>query len=414
MTDQGDLTHLLLIIGGIVVACSFLRLLSKRIAVPAVVGYLLLGFLLRLSEGFGPWITGSTAEIFRFLADIGIIMLLFRVGLDMDIGNLLAQLRRASGIWVGDLTASSLTGFLAAWLLGLGLIPSLIVAAALTATSVGVTIAVWQDNQALDTRQGGLLLDLAELDDISGVVLLAILLAVVPTLHAGNAESVLPLIGRSVALVLGKLALFGLVCFFLSRHLEPRLRRLFEGNSADRGGMLLLAALGLAVMVAGAAGSLGFSLAIGAFFAGLVFNPDPKVRGLEESFAPLHDFFAPFFFIHMGLQIRPGALQASLVIAGGLLLAAMTGKVLGAGLPARLFLGTGGAFLLGVSMIPRAEIAMIIMSQGLRLGDWAVTPELFSAMVLVSFATCLLTPFALKPLLRRQLGAPESQPAPAS
>lgn len=110
---------------------------------------------------------------------MGIVFLLFRVGLESELRKLVENLRDATLVWLADIAASGALGFVFAHhLLGLALVPSLFVAVAMTATSVGVSVAVWREEGALDSRRGQLLLDVAELDDVSDVVLMALLLAV--------------------------------------------------------------------------------------------------------------------------------------------------------------------------------------------------------------------------------------------
>jgi len=154
------------------------------------------------------------------------------------------------------------------------------------------------------------------------------------------------------------------------------------------------------LVVAAAAGGLGFSLAIGAFFGGLAFSRDPEAVKLDAYFDPLYGFFTPFFFISIGLRVDPVSVGAALPL--GLLLfgVAAGGKLLGAGGASLIALRPGGAALLGLSMIPRAEIAMVIVQYGTLLGSWAVSPQLFGAMVVVSMLTCLVGPVAIRAQLR--------------
>jgi Kef-type K+ transport system membrane component KefB len=163
----------------------------------------------------------------------------------------------------------------------------------------------------------------------------------------------------------------------------------------------MIMVIGIGFIIAAVAGLMGFSVAIGAFFAGLVFSRDPRAVRMEESFTPLYEFFTPFFFIGIGLSIDPTMLITALGLGFILLIAAVLGKVIGAGGPAFLTLGSTGSLLLGVSMVPRAEIAMVIMERGYKLGDWAVPPEVFGAMAVVSAATCLISPVILRLLLKR-------------
>ena len=146
---------------------------------------------------------------------------------------------------------------------------------------------------------------------------------------------------------------------------------------------------------------MGFSVAVGAFFAGLVFCRDPDAVNFDASFGTLYEFFVPFFFIHIGLQLEITSLATSLNLVLVLLIVAVLGKIIGTGLPAVLTTGKASALLLSISMIPRAEIAMVIMERGRQLGNWAVSPQIFTSMILVSAITCIASPLLLRPLLQK-------------
>ena len=146
---------------------------------------------------------------------------------------------------------------------------------------------------------------------------------------------------------------------------------------------------------------IGFSLAIGAFFAGLVFSRDPHAVKIDASFESLYELFTPFFFIGIGLQIDPASLDGVVFPALVLLGVAVLSKILGNGVPTWAAAGWGSGVLLGLSMIPRAEIFMIIAERGLSLAESGLSKQVFSAMVIVSAMTCIAGPLALHPLLER-------------
>ncbi|MEK9661787.1 MAG: cation:proton antiporter [Alphaproteobacteria bacterium] len=210
-------------------------------------------------------------------------------------------------------------------------------------------------------------------------------------------------IGSTLGEFLLKLAAFAAFCLLFARYIEGPMTRFFSSlrPSPDP----LLPVVGATFVIAAFAGWLGFSLAVGALFAGLLFSRDPRAVRVDASFSSIYDLFTPFFFINIGLALDPAHLKLTgFGIAGLLLGVAIVGKVAGAALPARflsdsLRLGWHGAILIGVSMVPRAEIAMVVMSEGRRLGDWAVPPELFSAMVVVVVATSIVAPLLIAPML---------------
>jgi Kef-type K+ transport system membrane component KefB len=392
----------ILLVGATVVLAILVKASLERIGVPALIGYMGLGFLLRLVGTSWGLLSEEMREVYAFLADVGIICLLFRVGLESHIQVLVRQLKGASLLWIGNVVCSGVLGYVTAYFfLDLGLIPSLILATALTATSVAVSIGIWQEAHALNSTHGALLLDVAELDDISGIILMGLLFAVIVALKNDAAASLLAVSLTTLLFFLLKLLAFGAFCMLFSRYLEIPMTRFFQRIEPPPDAMLLVA--GVAFMITALAGLLGFSVAIGAFFAGLVFSRDPQSVHLDASFSSIYDLFTPFFFVGIGLHIDPDMLTPALGLGAPLLVVAVLGKIVGTSLPALFTTGGSSALLLGVSMVPRAEIAMVIMQRGLMLGDWAVPARVFAAMALVSAVTCMFTPFVVHTLLRKRL-----------
>ena len=405
---ETPLSHpwLILLIGVIIVLAILVKSGLRRLGLPPLVGFIALGFLLNLAHiEFGLLDTGAQ-HIFQWLAEIGVITLLFRIGLESNLTGLLRQLRRASLVWLGGVTVSAALGYLAAAFVGLALIPRLFVAIALTATSVGVSVSIWHEAGVLETPTGELLVDVAEMDDVSGIIFMALLFAIAPVLKSGQNAALFSLVFETGALLLLKLGLFGLLCYGFAHYLEDHVTIFFRRFGTPPAPMLVVAGLGF--IMASLAGVLGFSLAIGAFFAGLVFSRDPEAVRIDASFDSLYELFSPFFFVGLGLHLDPRGLSGALGLGLVLLIAGVVGKLLGHGFPALPSLGWSGAILVGVSLAPRAEIAMIIMEQGLKLGRWAVPSEVYAAMVLVSAATCVITPFVVRSLLTRWPEAAEA------
>jgi len=396
-----ELSLLVLLFGGLIVAAMLIKAGLRRLRVPALVGYLVLGAGLRVLEERTGALGGPGMEVMRFLATIGVIVLLFRVGLETDLAGLLRQLGGASVIWLGNVVVSAAAGYAGArWLLGLEVIPSAVVATAMTATSVGIPAAVWRRAGALDSPNGQRFLDVAEMDDLSGVVFMALLFAVLPALRAGGETHAAALVAREAGLFALKLAAFGGLCFLFSRYLEERFSRFVRRVESGPDPMLVVAGAGL--LVAAAAGLLGFSVAIGAFLAGLVFSRDPQRVKVDASFGSVHDLFSPFFFVGVGLELAPSSLASGLGVGAVLLAAAVIGKMVGTSGPALACTGRTGALVLGLSMVPRAEIAMLIMQRGRAMGEWAVPPRAYAGMVFVSAATCVAAPVVLGRLLGRR------------
>lgn len=392
-------THALwiLLLGMVLVFAAAFHASAHRLHLPSLVGYLVLGMVLRLMDDHWGFLARGGEETFGFLADLGIVVILFRVGLQGDLAALLAKLKPASLIWVGNVTLAGALGYVTArYALGLGLAPALTIGVALTATSIGVSTAAWEKAGALNSSNGRLMLDVAELDDISGVAFMALLFAVVPVLEskAGDLGPLLLVVGAAFA---AKFTAFAALCFLFARYIERPVTR--AASRLERPPQRMLTVTGLGLIIAAIAGWLGFSLAIGALFAGLVFSRDPQAVRTEARFDDLYAFFAPFFFIGIGLQTDLSQLSSGAGAGLWLLAAAIVGKALGAGLPALLATDAAGSVLIGASMIPRAEIAMVIAHEGYASG--ALPEAAFAALLLAAAGSCFVATWLIDSLLAR-------------
>jgi len=389
---------LLLLIGGVTILTIFLKNLFGKIKIPPLVAYILLGFLLKTADSYFGFLSGGMGSILEFFGKIGLITLLFLIGLESDLKGLLKQFKNAWLIWILDFTINALGGFaLAYYLLGLDFIPSLFIGVGFMATSVGISVGTWKDMQKLDTPKGNLLIDIAELDDISGIVGMTMLFTIISFIQNSGEKNPGLSILLSLLFIFIKILLFGLGCFLFSKYFEGKLGLFLKKLNSPPESMLVVAAIGF--IIAALADLIGFSLAIGAFFAGLVFSRDSDVVKMEQSFIPIYDMFSPFFFISIGLFITIDSVMSALFTGLLLTLAAIALKITAVGLPALKQNGPKGSLLLGVSMIPRAEILMIIIHHGLSSGY--ISQATFSAMVLVAVFTCLITPLSVGFLFNR-------------
>lgn len=393
--------YLDLVIGALILCAVLLRSWFAKMGMPALIAFLLLGVVLRQLDAQWSLLSPPDHVVLEMLAHLGLIAVLFRVGLESNLHGLLRNMKAASLIWVGNVALSFIAGYVTArYLAGMSQIPSLFVATALTATSLAVTVELWRDAGRLNTREGALLVNVGGLDDVSAVVLLALLLALAPMLQSGDGKDLGLVLLTTAALLVAKGSLFVTACMVFARFFEGRITRTLRRLNPPSG---ILTILGFGIIIAAIAEGLGFSLAIGALFAGLVFSRDPEAVRLETSFEPIYGLLSPFFFIGIGLHADIGVLASAPGISLALLLlvAAIVGKVAGTALPALCATSAAGALAIGVSMIPRAEIAMVVIQEGQKLGDWAVSPMLYSVMVAVSLVSCIITPLLARGLLKR-------------
>ncbi len=389
---------LVLTIGVLIAVSLLMKTVLNAIRIPALLGWLFLGVALGALSRNTDVLGSGELHVITFLGKIGVIVLLFRIGLESKIGSLLQQLGKASFIWAGNVIVSGLAGYaVARWILDLSGLISLVVAIALTATSVGVSVQFWEQAGKLKKQTGQLLLDVAEMDDISSIILMGLLFSLLPVLQQGTFQDLLPAFSLTAASFAVRMAVFSALCILFAKYLECPVTTWITRHEHGPEPIITIAALGF--IIAATAALLGFSLALGAFFAGLAFSRDPRHIKLEASFAPLYELFSPFFFISIGLEASFGLGITTLILAAGLLIAAILGKILGTVVPALFRSSPKAAMLLGVSMIPRAEISMIVTERALNGG--VISEQLFSSMVLVTVGTCIVPPLLGHVLLIR-------------
>ncbi len=396
---QHQVTVTVMVMGALVISALLLKSLSRLIKIPALVFFIILGAGINI---LAPYIQGFSIKpdaenIFIFLADLGIIVLLFKIGLDSNLKKMIQNLTRAGFVGITALLFSVAAGYVSArYILNLPVLASASVAAALSATSVGIPASIWADRRKIDTKAGQLFVDMAEFDDIAGVILMAMLFAVLD--NASGSENALGFSAAAVHFLklLGKLLLFMLACVLFSHYAEKPLRK--KLSQLEKPPDLTIVVIAAGIIIASVAGLMGFSLAIGAFFAGLIFSRDPDSVKDQTAFDVLYDLFTPFFFIHVGLNIEPGAGAGIIVPSLVILTAAVLGKYIGTFLPAVLISDKKTSAVLAVSMIPRAEITLII-AQAVAAKN-IIDRNIYAGLVITSLLTCLVPPAVLKHQLK--------------
>jgi Kef-type K+ transport system membrane component KefB len=386
----------LLVLGGIIVLSILSKAVLERLGLPDLLGYLLIGVGLGFLHRAWPTVLPGDVQLLTFLAQIGVVALLFRIGLECEIEHLWKRLSGATWIWLSNVTASLVAVLVTTLvLLDWTLLPSLFVAVALTATGIGVSVRIWRNSDQLGSAKGALMLDVAEMDDLFGVVLLALLTALAPKLqHGWSADLVTPTL-LTLGGTLGKMSVVALGGLAFARYLEHPLTHWLD-DLQPRPDMMI-SVLGVGLVVAGLTALLGFSAAIGGFFAGLLFSEDPLAVKIDASFDSVHDLFVPFFFVFIGFSLDPTILAGALGPVLILLAAAVLGKGLGSFLPVARRLRPASALVFAVALLPRSEITLIVMERGLDLG--VVSQETFGVVVAVVALTMVGVPLALRMLL---------------
>ena len=357
--DHFDAARFLLVLAVIFGSAKLLGALARWIGQPAVLGELLAGVVVGKSM-IG--IVDPGNETLHLLAEIGLVLLLFEIGLETDISKLIQVGGLSTTVATVGVALPFALGYLVCRLLGLNNLVAVVAGATLTATSVGITARVLSDLDRLHEPESQIILGAAVLDDIIGLVILS----VVGSLSQGEEVRVLG-IATTAAIAFGFLA----GTLLLGKRLLPPIIR--ASHLIDLPGTPTMFSVILAFSFAWLASAAGSALIIGAFAAGLLLRDAPRAQEVQRGIAQLGFFFVPIFF-------------------GLLIAAAVLGKFL-AGYSAFWF--KGDKRIIGVGMIPRGEVGLIFAQAGLTSGVF--DDRLFSAATLMVMVTTFMAP----PLLKR-------------
>lgn len=383
-----SIEQFLLLLAVILVAAKVLGELAERIGQPAVVGELLAGVIL------GPSVLGfvdPALPSLHLLAEIGVVLLLFGIGLETDLKRLVSVGGAAFTVAIVGVLLPFAAGFAVARGLGIALLPAIVAGAALTATSVGITARVLSDLGQLKSVEGQIVLGAAVIDDVIGLVILAI----VSDLVAGNAPSALGVL-RTTAVAFGFLA----AVLVLGRFIVPPLFALIARTGKEH--TLASMALALAFLLAVAASEIGSALIVGAFAAGLVLAPTEHVQVIERGIVRLANVFVPIFFVAVGaaVDVRTFGSRDVLVIGLALTAVAIVGKFVAGFAPVWI---RARKTLIGVGMIPRGEVGLIFAQTGLAAG--VINSGEYSALMLMVLVTTFIAPPLLRQLVTKASGS---------
>ena len=359
--------------------------IAQRLKLPGVVGEIAAGCVV------GPSLLGwiQPSEALDVLAEIGVVLLLFSVGLETRLEDLQKVGRSAFLVGVLGVILPFVLG--AGWAISAGfpINKSLFVAAAFVATSAGITARVLQQLDALQRIESRVILGAAVIDDI----LAMLLLGVVVSLQGGG-----DLEWRQLLFVLGGAVGFIAVVGFVGTRAMRKKSHWLEApiNPLSPLTIVLALCLGLAFLST----KFGLAAIIGAFLAGMLASETKQRESLEHQTQPLLALLTPFFFVLTGAKIELALLanaDALLMLAVVTLIAIIS--KLGGGFLGALALGKRSALIVGVGMIPRGEVGVVIASLGLASGVFS--PKMYAVIVAMSLLTAMITPPVLAVLLKR-------------
>ncbi len=392
------------ILAAMLVAAKLLGELAERLGQPAVLGELIAGVLLGGVLGIVPT-EGPAGEVVHVLAELGVVLLLFEIGLETDLREMFRVGPAALSVATVGVILPFVLGF-AYW----AYVPhaaaagstdlttaAIFVGATLTATSVGITARVLSDLHQMNTMEARIIIGAAVIDDVLGLVILT----VVSGLAAGASLAPLGIL-RIFAVAVGFLA----VAVVVGRFVAPRLFDLVVRMRVRY--VLLVIAIAFALALASVAALAGSALIIGAFAAGLILSGTNQFDTIEREVRPVASIFAPIFFVSVGASVNLSLLDPTREGAPGLLgvaavltLLAVAGK-LAAGWAAPW--ARYRRLVVGIGMVPRGEVGLIFADIGRRAG--ILNEAVFGAILLVVMATTFIAPPGLKLLFGSRSGNP--------
>jgi len=352
-----------------------------------------------------------------FVAQLAAIVLLFEAGLETDRDKFMKYVRPATAVAAGGVILPFLMGFAATVLLGFadmdsieGMLPALFIGAIMTATSVGITARVLADIRRLDSPEGVTVLAGAVVDDVLGIIILAIVVGIAEE-GTVTAESIGVIFLKAVGFWLGLMIIGSIVSKYISNFV-------LWFKSA---GAALVLALALA-FIASAVAEIYFGLAmiIGAYTMGLALSSTELKHHVEDSMRSVNNFLVPIFFVVIGMQVDFTAfgagetsLGSALLFAFVLTVFAVISKVVGAGLPA-LFVGFNriGATRVALGMLPRGEVALIVAGIGLTSG--VIGQDVFGVAIVMTVVTTVLAPVFLIPAFKGGSGLKNGEKSEAA
>jgi Kef-type K+ transport system membrane component KefB len=394
MTDTNSFVHLLLVLAAVLLTTRALSVLAEKFGQPAILGELVGGIVLGASV-LG--ILDPNEVAIHTLAQLGLLILLFEIGLETDLRALTKVGGTATVIAVVGVMLPFVFGYAALSAMGIGRLAAIVSAAALTATSVGISTRVLAELGFLQTEEGRVVLGAAVLDDIIGLVILS----VIATFAAGAAITTTGVM-RTSAVAFGFVAIAIIVGSFLVPPLFHVARRLRSPTT------IAVMGLAFAFSLAALAGLLGSAIIVGGFVAGVLLNSIDQRDDVQRSAGAMGSLLTPIFFASVGASVDLRALTElrTLLITLVLLAAGAIGKFVAAYVPVWF---KGNKALIGTAMLPRGEVELIVAQTGLAIG--ALDASLFGAITLMVLLTTLIAPPLIQGVAKRDPRARELMPA---
>ncbi|MCQ2056306.1 MAG: cation:proton antiporter [archaeon] len=417
-----DLKDTLLVLTVIFILIKLAAALFDRFGIPGLVGEILVGILLAsivvgdysVAEYLGIYTVSDGKREFYLvdtLANLGVIFLLFSIGLETRIKDLLSVGRVSLLVAVSGVILPFALGYTYIYFLGDGNIyHATFMGAAMVATSVGITARVIKDNNFTNTREARIIISADVMDDILGMIVLAVVTGMTKsdTLNIGH-----------ILIITFEALIFVSVIVLLSLYIIPKIRKLLKNhdlgihakNNPIFAESTLIISVSVCLGLSLLAEIIGLAAIIGAFLAGILFSECSERENLIGKIESVNVLLVSFFFVFVGLQIDVSKITSEIVpTALFVIVLAIIGKYIGCGIGAKMGdkkMNEASINIIGLGMIPRGEVGIIVATLGLNTvvsGTTAISPELYTVVVLMSVATTIIIPPMLLAAFRRKYG----------
>ena len=424
-------------IAQVILALAIIFILAKvssrifaKLGVPGLIGEIILGVLIVsisigdhsilewISTEFDPASNSSHTvhETLEIFSELGVIFLLFTVGLETKVTDLTSVGKAALLVAVIGVIVPFIVGYLFITVTDGDMYSSMFMGAAMVATSVGITARVIKDMKLMDVKESRIIIGAAVIDDILGMIVLAIVSGMAKT---GKVD-----IANVLTITITAIA-FVLIVLFIAGKIIPKVYDAIQQKKADKllqdpnyipaGYNMFVVAIATCLVFAYVADMVGLAMIIGAFLAGMLFAEHAWEWKLEEKFESISAFFVSFFFVYVGMNVdiqvfidKPALLITALIL---IVLACLT-KFVGCGLGAKIaepHMEMSSVSIIGVGMMPRGEVGIIVALLGTTTlvdGVAVLSPELYGIIVMMCIATTIIAPPILSVLYKRKYNSP--------
>ena len=403
MAAEAHFIEIIIAVGILLAAAKLMGELFSRIKLPVVLGELLAGMIIGpfalgaflLHPDTGESILQIGPEI-RTLGEIGAIVILFMAGLEMTPKEFLRGGKASFTVGTLGVVVPFFAGLMVFQAFGYDALQAMMIATALTATSIAISIQVLKEFNKIKTPEARLIIAAAVVDDILAIAVLS----VVTSFGGAEALDNVDLLDVTFT-ILKVLGFFGAIMiaavFLIPKIITPRIWK----ASGSVEGIATASFFGAAAI----AGTLGLSPIVGAFAVGMALSATKVFEKIENFISRIGLIFAPLFFAIIGAQVDFRTVNLDILLLSGVVIAiAVATKLLGCGLPSILFLKNKAAGMrVGIGMISRGEVGLIVAGVGLSSG--VLTGDVYTTIVLMVAVTTIITPISLKMDYRREVSA---------